>query len=79
MHAASMQAPSLSFDALKLAVAAGEIDTVLACMVDMQGRLIGKRFQAESARDAAEMVLGRPPTDAEWAKIGPAWESRWTS
>jgi glutamine synthetase len=41
-----MTAP-LSFDALKLAVKAGTIDTVLACMVDMQGRLVGKRFQAE--------------------------------
>ena len=42
-----MTEPSLSFEALKSAVAAGEIDTVLACMVDMQGRLIGKRCQAE--------------------------------
>ncbi len=41
-----MTAP-LSFDALKSAVKAGTIDTVLACMVDMQGRLVGKRFQAE--------------------------------
>ena len=36
----------LSFDELKKAIAAGEIDTVLACAVDMQGRLIGKRFLA---------------------------------
>lgn len=34
----------LSFEALKAAVETGEIDTVLVCMVDMQGRLIGKRF-----------------------------------
>ena len=27
-------------------VTAGEVDTVLACIVDMQGRLMGKRFQA---------------------------------
>jgi glutamine synthetase len=47
-----MTEPSLSFDALKSAVAAGEIDTVLACMVDMQGRLIGKRFQAEYFLDS---------------------------
>ena len=40
-------AGNLTFDQLKKAVAAGEIDTVLACLVDMQGRLIGKRFQAE--------------------------------
>lgn len=36
-----------SLDALKEDVSAGEIDTVLVCFPDMQGRLIGKRFQAE--------------------------------
>ena len=40
---------------MKKAVAAGDIDTVLACTVDMQGRLVGKRFLAkyfvESAHD----------------------------
>ena len=40
-------AGNLTFDQLKKAVAAGEIDTVVAAFVDMQGRLIGKRFQAE--------------------------------
>ncbi len=35
-----------TFDALKEDVAAGRIDTVLACLVDMQGRLMGKRFHA---------------------------------
>jgi glutamine synthetase len=48
-------AGNLSFDELKKAIAAGEIDTVLACGVDMQGRLFGKRFLAsffaESAHD----------------------------
>jgi glutamine synthetase len=48
-------AGSLTFDQLKKAVTAGDIDTVLACAVDMQGRLIGKRFLAkyfvESAYD----------------------------
>ncbi len=34
----------LSFDDLKAHVADGSIDTVLACFVDMQGRLMGKRF-----------------------------------
>ena len=38
---------NLAFDELKAAVKAGSIDTVLVAMVDMQGRLIGKRFQAE--------------------------------
>ncbi len=48
-------AGNLTFDQLKKAVAADDIDTVLACVVDMQGRLIGKRFLArffvESAHD----------------------------
>ena len=37
-------AGNLTFDQLKKAVAAGEIDTVLVCATDMQGRLFGKRF-----------------------------------
>ncbi|MEO3384777.1 glutamine synthetase family protein [Mesorhizobium sp. CAU 1741] len=45
----------ISFDQLKKLVSANDIDTVLACAVDMQGRLIGKRFLArffvESAYD----------------------------
>ncbi|MES0883360.1 glutamine synthetase family protein [Roseibium sp. SCP14] len=36
----------LSFDSLKAQVAEGEVDTVLVCLVDMQGRLMGKRFHA---------------------------------
>jgi len=43
----------LTLDELKTAVAAGEIDTVLAVQVDMQGRLMGKRFQAEFFLDSA--------------------------
>jgi glutamine synthetase len=46
---------TMDFEGLKAAVGAGEIDTVLASAVDMQGRLIGKRFLAsyfvESAHD----------------------------
>lgn len=38
---------NLTLDALKQAVDAGEIDTVLACQVDMQGRLMGKRLHAQ--------------------------------
>ncbi|GMG83508.1 glutamine synthetase family protein [Paralimibaculum aggregatum] len=34
----------MTFDSLKAAVAEGRIDTVLTCIVDMQGRLMGKRF-----------------------------------
>lgn len=37
---------NLSLDALTEAVARGEIDTVLVAAVDMQGRLMGKRFHA---------------------------------
>jgi glutamine synthetase len=37
---------NLSFAELKAATKSGEIDTVVAAMVDMQGRLIGKRFHA---------------------------------
>ncbi len=37
---------TLSFDDLKSRVADGAIDTVLTCFVDMQGRLMGKRFHA---------------------------------
>jgi len=38
---------NLSFEELKTAVEKGEIDTVLMALVDMQGRLMGKRCQAE--------------------------------
>ena len=37
---------NMTFDALKAAVAKGDIDTVLVAGVDMQGRLMGKRFHA---------------------------------
>ncbi|MFT6913283.1 MAG: glutamine synthetase [Paracoccaceae bacterium] len=37
---------NLTFEDLKVAVASGEVDTVLTCIVDMQGRLMGKRFHA---------------------------------
>ena len=43
----------LTLDELKTKVGAGEIDTVLACMVDMQGRLMGKRFLAQHFVDSA--------------------------
>lgn len=35
---------AFDFEALAAAVGSGELDTVLVCMVDMQGRLVGKRF-----------------------------------
>ena len=39
--------PAYTIDALKADVAKGLIDTVIVAFPDMQGRLIGKRFQAE--------------------------------
>jgi glutamine synthetase len=44
----------LSLDELRTAVDAGEIDTVLLCLTDMQGRLQGKRL---TARHFLEEVL----------------------
>lgn len=44
---------NLTFDALKSAVDSGEIDTVIACICDMQGRLQGKRFHARHFVDSA--------------------------
>jgi glutamine synthetase len=43
----------ISLENLKESVAEGAIDTVLTCFPDMQGRLVGKRFQAEYFLDAA--------------------------
>ena len=37
---------NMTFDALKNAVSTGEIDTVIVAGIDMQGRLVGKRFLA---------------------------------
>ena len=38
---------NMTLDALKKAVKTGEIDTVLVAGIDMQGRLMGKRFHAQ--------------------------------
>ncbi|MGQ7791046.1 glutamine synthetase family protein [Faunimonas sp. B44] len=43
----------LSLDELRQAAENGTIDTVLVCFTDMQGRLIGKRFQIEYFLDGA--------------------------
>ncbi len=43
---------NLTMDQLAAAVTGGQVDTVLVCMVDMQGRLMGKRFQAEFFLDS---------------------------
>jgi glutamine synthetase len=43
----------LSFDDLKKQVEQGNTDTVLVCLVDMQGRLMGKRFHAQNFIDTS--------------------------
>ncbi|MDF0601582.1 glutamine synthetase family protein [Psychromarinibacter sp. C21-152] len=43
----------LTLDALTLAAEAGEIDTVIVAQVDMQGRLMGKRFHVADFLDHA--------------------------
>ena len=43
----------LTLDHLKQEVTSGHIDTVLACLVDMQGRLMGKRFHGQFFVDNA--------------------------
>ncbi|MAN76546.1 MAG: glutamine synthetase [Rhizobiales bacterium] len=42
-----------TFETLKQKVSEGEIDTVLVCLIDMQGRLMGKRFLARTFIDSA--------------------------
>ena len=44
---------NLNLDSLKQRVTDSEIDTVLVCLVDMQGRLMGKRFVARHFVDSA--------------------------
>lgn len=43
----------LTLEELRAAAAAGEIDTVLVALVDMQGRLMGKRFHVEFFLESA--------------------------
>ncbi len=46
-------AGNLGLEELKRAVKAGAIDTVVVAMVDMQGRLVGKRFHAQHFVESA--------------------------
>ncbi|MCV6593890.1 MAG: glutamine synthetase family protein [Silicimonas sp.] len=61
----------MTFDELKAAAASGEIDTVLVCLVDMQGRLAGKRFHVsnflESAHEETHCCNYLLATDLEMA------------
>ena len=47
-----MAAGMLTLEELKREIAADTIDTVIAAMVDLQGRLIGKRFHAQYFADS---------------------------
>jgi len=47
----------LTLEALKKLIASGEIDTVLVCFPDMQGRLIGKRVTGNFFIDAGHKEL----------------------
>lgn len=44
---------NLTIESLKTLASEGQIDTVLVCMVDMQGRLMGKRFHVRNFIDSA--------------------------
>jgi glutamine synthetase len=49
-----VSAAMLTLDELRENVAAGTVDTVIACFTDMQGRLMGKRLDAEFFLDETE-------------------------
>ncbi|MEM9221564.1 MAG: glutamine synthetase family protein [Pseudomonadota bacterium] len=76
-------AEKLTFDALKRQVDDGTVDTVLACLVDMQGRLVGKRFVAQhfvsSAYEETHCCNYLLATDLEMATpdgyASTSWES----
>ncbi len=61
----------LTMDALKKVAKSGEIDTVLVCGIDMQGRLFGKRFHVsnflESAHEETHCCNYLLATDLEMA------------
>jgi hypothetical protein len=66
-------AAMLPFDALKAAASGGTIDTVLTCMVDMQGRLMGKRFHV--SRTSSKAATRKPiaattcwPPTSKWRR-----------
>ena len=77
---------SLPFDGtiegLKRLFAEGSVDTVLACLVDMQGRLMGKRFHAahfiESAWEETHCCDYLLATDLEMATPEGYAASSWT-
>ena len=74
---------NLSLDTLRDLVAGGEIDTVLACQIDMQGRLMGKRFQAEffieSAWEETHSCNYLQATDLEMETVEGYESTSWAS
>ncbi|MEP0521235.1 MAG: glutamine synthetase family protein [Hyphomicrobiales bacterium] len=74
---------NLTFDELKNAFASGEIDTVLAVQVDMQGRLMGKRFHAsnfiESAHSETHSCNYLIATDMEMEPVDGYASTSWAS
>lgn len=76
-------AGKLTFDELKQAVDGGEIDTLLAVQVDMQGRLVGKRFQAEhfveSAWEETHSCNYLLATDMEMVPVGGYRATSWAA
>ncbi len=73
----------MTFDDLKAAIAAGTIDTVLTCIIDMQGRLMGKRFHAEAfleiAHDETHCCNYLLATDLEMATPDGYASTSWSS
>ncbi len=73
---------NLTFEELTAAVEAGAIDTVLACICDMQGRLQGKRFHArhfiESAYHEAHCCNYLLATDIEMKTVQGYASSSWS-
>ena len=74
---------NLSFESLKKAAADGTIDTVVAVIVDMQGRLMGKRFHAQhfidSAYDETHCCNYLLATDVEMATPDGYASSSWST
>jgi glutamine synthetase len=73
--------PALSFVSLKELASTADIDTVLVCLVDMQGRLMGKRFHVsnflESAHEETHCCDYLLATDLEMATPDGYASSSW--
>ena len=74
---------NLSFDDLRQAAERGEIDTVVAAQVDMQGRLMGKRFHVshflDSAHEETHSCDYLLATDFEMDTVGGYAATSWAS